>query len=609
MLGGGQARLTLGAALACAAFAAPQSIAQTGIGFSAERPAFHRRLPDPMAFPGLTPQPGTEFGYAMVMGKVGSAATDQLDDLISASVFHNYVDPGSGSLYIDMGRAYPFIDEFLTQHPFYSALIALPPPRPNLQLGLYFPAIGRVDTTFADNMVFLGTGFRDVTYPAGGSCSATTVTGIGAVEILRLTKALPNQPNEVRLVPPRDASDSCAPTSLLRFGLANAVGQIDGMDGDELAVGSVLSDGNRGRVHVFFGGNNFVANAANLSTNPQAVPWVGIKSPAPAGETETFGSYVLIRDLDKDGKGELIVGAIEKNSGAGMVYVYAGTKIAALAKYTSHDAISAPPDQIIAAPAGFAGFGDWFGWTIFDVGNMVGVPGPAGRADIAIHAEGTDWVDPSDPQHVVPNAGALFVYGTYDAGETPTVAAPFLKAEPLVLFAPIVTYNGVLVHQPEENGRFGRGVAFVQWRRSTSSGFEEISGIVVGDPDAPVRDPNDPAYPHSPQLERAGRVFFLKAPLDAPGGTTNAWGDFVLLEPSDALAEGAGIPGPTAFPLGDAHVRPHRFARFGASIVSGRYTGFFPGSQFIVSARNRSLGSGAEDVGQAYSFHLPDLGP
>ncbi len=549
---------------------------------AADRPAFHRRIPHPAIVDPNEDAVGATFGWSMTLADVNGGTS--LDELVVTSFFQD--DDPFGSPVPEAGAAYAFHTRFLVPHP--QPMLEPATPQSHQHLGRLYPAVGNPhEDPSGERLVFLGAIGSDLTI--GGQ----PLTNAGTVEVFDLNVPPPSGPNVLSLVPPTAASDPGYPAGVAAFGHSIATGDVDGDGFDDLAVGAHDSELGTGRVYVFFSHSQFL-------TNPHRF-WVGVKSTA--GTTESFGASVALVDLDEDGLCELIVGATDRYAqpGTGRTYVYDGATINGLAKLDLHVVAE---DQLLTPPAPYANDGQWFGWTLFDVGDMGGTDYAAGtsRNDLAVHAEATDWPG-GGGLGSVPYAGALFVFMAWDASDpTPPANAPFLNPTPVVLQTPVVTDTGSVVHQPQTFSRFGRGAAPVEWQ----AGPDPVRGLLVGDPDAHVQDPNDAAYPNATPIDHAGRVFFFEAPLDGAGGTASDWGRFVLLEPADSLPEGGGVPPMAAMTNGSLAPRPS--ARFGAWIVSGKYNAFLDHDQFVVSARRRSL-PGASEAGQVYTFTWPDPTP
>lgn len=115
------------------------------------------------------------------------------------------------------------------------------------------------------------------------------------------------------------------------FGDINADGQ------PELAVGVPNADDGKGAVDIYYDRTMAPTRytAASLGFTPGAT-------------AESFGSAVLIRDLDGDGCSELIVGAPSADNGAGRVYIAKGTPMGLA---------TTPTWPVLRSPAPSASFG------------------------------------------------------------------------------------------------------------------------------------------------------------------------------------------------------------------------------------------------------------
>ena len=96
-----------------------------------------------------------------------------------------------------------------------------------------------------------------------------------------------------------------------RFGRAIAVGEIDSDAYPDVVVGEPL-EANGGRVH-FFQGSHFTSGSGNVS--PDAT-----LSAQASGEQ--FGAALSVGTLDGDSYADVLVGAPQKNSGAGAAYIF-----------------------------------------------------------------------------------------------------------------------------------------------------------------------------------------------------------------------------------------------------------------------------------------------
>jgi hypothetical protein len=570
-------------------------------------PAMHRRIPHP------DPQSQATFGYTGAFGDIDDPLFGSGQDLVLTSIQYSITFQAQFIERLGAGFAFAGVD--LDVQTSLNPLLPAQPYQPQTQLGQLDVAIGDLRGTGAApqaNLVCFGATLNAGDVPG---CPPASPRLLGSVEIYDLTQTLVGQP--LSLQPPLDGGQ--CHTQQMGFGMGLAIGHVDNPVGgsQDLVVGAPTADAFLGRVYVFFGHAGFLGD-------PQA-DWVGFKSPAPPSEgTQHFGFDVQVVDLNDDGYGELIVGAPSKGSplSQGRTYVYDGLRVAALSRGIVHDGGSFAPDQTLVPPASIqesANIG--FGWQVFDIGDMAGPQWgePEGRPDIAVHSEGGVWVPPVGPYQPVPAAGALIVYRAWDPDEVSQglpAGQPFVKVPGILMQSPLVwesfeqgpgAFEERLMHMPETSARFGRAVARV--RLATPTG-EPVVGLLVGEPDANVHNPSDPAYPDDAVVIDAGRAFFFKAPLDVgTNATQNALGSFVLLEPHDDLDE--TDPGSlSATPLDQGNLSPQPAARFGAWMGSGVYTTASPFGQFFVSSRQRNLdvlphpaaGIGA---GQVYTFFNP----
>jgi hypothetical protein len=577
-------------------------------------PSFHRRIPHLTQSTG-TPQQDARFGYSMLMGNVDNPGIDALDDLVvAANGTHTSTNMLVGAVYPYRG---PTLDITGVTNPEQFPV----PEQDGLMMGVRHPAIGRVDTSLSipEKLVFMCSQEQNGLGPQSNS--------EGAVQIFRALSPA----GWLFTLRPQAEPGLPYPIDVKQFGEAIAVGDINCDDKDDLVVGALSSmlcptqasnDFNQGRIYIFFGGDGWVGDPYGSGANSK---WVGIISPKisnpcpnprpPTLFPETFGSSVLVIDFNQDGFGEVVVGAADKNGGqgAGRVYIFDGLKVSALEKGRSHYSFpgaAITPDQTLVPPAPFDTLNGWFGWAMYPIDNMGGLLWPAGKPDLFVHASGTNWNgDPVNGLPPVPNAGAGFVFYGSDNG-----AFPFVDPNPTVLFTPVIKVidssgQPVIIHSPQPVGGFGRAAAVVNWL-TVVPGLGVRKLLLVGEPGADVQDPNDLAFPHAAPILGAGRVFAFQAPLDGPDGTKNAWGTFVLLEVDDLVPQRLEAPFSA---LTTTELGPSATALFGSSIVAGDYVDQNGGSEFVVSARQKSIpwplptsSTKIPFAGQAYSFRLPD---
>lgn len=503
----------------------------------------------------VVPQRGANFGYTMVMGKVGGA-NDLRDDVVACAINEDYPTLGAANG-IDIGVSSPFVDELLSLHASYQTLLPSVQ-QSNLQLGRLRPAIGDVRGG-QPNRVFLGAWQREQRY---FSCDPpVSIPGLGSVEIYDLQST--SSALIKTLLPPADPG-TCAPLMVRGFGIAMVIADVDGDGYKDLCVGALNSDTGIGRVYVFFGHPAF-DQVPDLS-------WVAIKGPVGGGEGTSFGNDVGADDLDGDGRAELIVGRPERSVGPGRVYLISGDWIATQTRNAVHDLPAAPSSafQVLVNP--LDPDQDAFGFRVYALGDVGSHPLAAqtqldGLADVAIHGEGTRVGG-------VNNAGALFVYFNNGDG---VLGAPFVNDTPgtrLFFTAPA---------PPQDGARFGRGAARIRWpiADGTLSDY-----ILVSEPDADVLA----ALPSQPDVTAtftdAGRIWMFALPLT----TTST----------------PALPLPITEPeIASGNV-------FGGEIVVGDYLNnpLFPGQQFLASGRSTGAGNPVQvGAGKVYSFRPTPPGP
>jgi hypothetical protein len=198
------------------------------------------------------------------------------------------------------------------------------------------------------------------------------------------------------------------------FGRSVAVGEIDGLPGDDVIVGAPSAALGAGEVHVFF------------ATGASVVLGAG-------GQGAAFGFDVAAGDLDGDGLDDVIVGAPGDGGGAGAVHVYL--------------AASAGATWPSSAPHGHQGSaGDALG------SSVATLPSPL-AADRALHyAAGAPTgamsavFSPFEPVVSDPPRGYVAVY----SGATGEIAA---------WFGPVTSTGPVTIVAPDSNVLFGEDLA------------------------------------------------------------------------------------------------------------------------------------------------------
>ena len=179
-----------------------------------------------------------------------------------------------------------------------------------------------------------------------------------------------------------------------------AAGDLNGDGFGDLAVGAPRA-GTGGRVHVFLGGPG----------GPSASPDASLD--APDGEGSLFGSTLAgLGDVDGDGFGDLVVGAIGEGVTPGRAYVYAGTA----------DGVGSTPARALIGAGRFAssvaGAGDVNGDGFADL--LVGAyqaAGGAGQAHLFLGSASGIGVMPDHTWDGTDGAGAQLGFATAGLGD------------------------------------------------------------------------------------------------------------------------------------------------------------------------------------------------
>ena len=591
-------------------------------------PVFGQRIDHPQP---STTEAGSEpvFGYTMVIGDVDAPSSTPSDDIVISAFF---TDLTGG---VDAGRVYAFAGPALGDHaksPITPATIELNENFGRLTMDLADVVGSASDPGDEPLLLFVPAPARTMDL---SSCSGDPLEDVGAIDVYDLSSS---SAAVLTITPPPIPGESPAlPCGVRWFGHWLTHGDVDGDDYDDLIVGAPNADESIGRVYIFFGHPDFLS-----STGPGYTERWMILRPPPSPSTgpgfvdeRQFGFCVSAADLDDDGKAEVLVGSIEhairssSSHGPGRAFLFHGYWLASQLYYPDTFADVVPPGPpespdypylgdinlgvggiyetlVDTNPAPFGPTpGNAFGWIVEmkcgDLGQPTAERGAEldDRPDIIIHSEGAHGYG-RNAQTIV-NGGGLFVFMNDSVPESDESLVD--EASPARLLTPrIKNQQGQLLYYPQSQNRFGRGFATLDWQTTSGS---PTRLLVVGEPERTIKHPVD-----EEQIAKAGAVYAFELPLDPDfdpndlqADHLNAWGQFVLLEPAESLAQGSEEDLTTA-----SHLDPQDGSFLGGWIVAGKYDTDIPGDQLIVSARARDVTIGSTTypgLGRVYAVTLP----
>lgn len=455
------------------------------------------------------------------------------------------------------------------------------------------------------------------------SCGQSVAAPVGAIDVFDMTDADGNfDPYLFTIRPPGNpASSEQAPCSVAGFGRWSDTGDVNGDGIDDLLVSAIGADDGQGRIYIFFGHEHFHLDPAPGTAAPGWLKQWAILFPPPNPPASDpffanggFGHSMSAADLDGDGFAEVCVGRPEKGRGPGRVHLFHGDWIQGIVGHHAFREVrpSAPASIDAGVPGEYETLIDddvvrpivstaAFGWIVSIKGGDLGRLGTQGfdeLPDVLVHSEGAGGYA-ADGTTLV-DAGALFVY----YGDSVTTTGSLVdESAPVKLMTPRINVPGGPVYAPTVPGRFGRGFAVVNWQKLDGS---PVRVLLAGEPNRAFPDPQDPEE----MIEGAGAVYAFQLPLPPsfdPHATgvphLNAWGDDVLLEPDDSVAENVAaqldIPGAMS---------PQPTSVWGAWIVGGVYDSDLPSDQVGICARERSVGT-LPRVGRVYALSLAPTAP
>jgi len=604
-------------------------------------------------------QTKAHFGYTMAAGRIG-LLDDTHDDVVACAVDET-VNGVSG-----VGSAYLFTDEVLVHDPVAGRLLPKPDSQGSynegMEMGILDAAVANIRGSNPSNgqaytnLILIGCWKRDV--EAGGP----RLAGAGSVEVFDIHRSDSSGTAQLSLVAPPllGPQPACQPrvdNKVKGFGHALAIGDVDQDGIDDLMVGAPYTDTGTqspnmtdGRIYVLLGHPDFLGDAPPApATAPPYVPdpykaWVGFNAPTPSNPERfagsAFGDALDALDLDADGSAEIVAGRTDRYQNAspqepqgGRVDILRGSYVKAQFSGAAYDPCANPsgtwdrvldlahtdevaqqavPEyQELTNPFGSYNDGenDWFGRTVGGIGD-IGSPGggpPDGFPDIAVHAEGTNFIGngtPEAPQ--IHNAGGLFIYFGVDP-QDPALSPQYLVhpgvPEQFPPYALLQRPVYVLPPLGQENGRVGRAFAGIDWYDSLSGEVEHA--LMYSEPDADWGG-----------FQRAGVVYLVRPPLCASPPCRDPYDESWELRPLQApnvwsapLTEPFGDP---ASPQSEPITVPSDAHEFGSWIVALDYKAnptLYKGQQVVISSRQADVkqpadhqGVSTDEAGAAFPF-------
>ncbi|MBM9500133.1 Ig-like domain-containing protein [Leptospira sp. 201903071] len=102
------------------------------------------------------------------------------------------------------------------------------------------------------------------------------------------------------------------------FGFSIATGDVNGDGFADVVAGGIMINGARGQLYVFTSnGGSGISNTTNLSSAPLIIQGVNAAAPGPA---DALGGSIVAKDLDTDGRADIVTAV--SNGGNGTVHVF-----------------------------------------------------------------------------------------------------------------------------------------------------------------------------------------------------------------------------------------------------------------------------------------------